>query len=114
MSALPVGVTASVRFGGALGDVWLGVGPAIEGAAVVLTGRPGGPEVTGREGVLPWWAIGGVAAMRVGLAGTPLSILLELEGAGVLVTPIALVDGAPGLSLGPARFGGRLGLALAL
>lgn len=114
VSAVPIGVTVSVRFGGALGDVWLGVGPSVEGAVVVLTGRPVAVEVTGREGALPWVALGAVAAMRVGLAGTPLSILLELEAAGVLLTPIALVDGAPGLSLGPARFGGRLGLALAL
>lgn len=112
IGALPIGLSASLRFGGALGDAWLGLGPSVEAALVLLSGQPSGPGVGGRDGALPLVALGGVAVMRVALAGTPLAILLELEGSGVPLAPIALVDGAPGLELGPARFGGRLGLAI--
>ena len=116
VAAWPVGLTASFRFGGALGDLWLGAGPTLEAAAVVASGRPNGSGVRGDEAALPLVALGAVGTMGVRLAGSPLSIFAELEGSGLVLSPSATLEGAPGpgLDFGPARFGGRLGLGLSL
>ncbi len=116
VAAWPVGLTASFRFGGALGDLWLGAGPALEAAVVVASGRPNGSGVRGDEAALPLVALGVVGTMGVRLAGSPLSIFAELEGSGLVLSPSATLEGAPGpgLDFGPARFGGRLGLGLSL
>ena len=60
--------------------------------------------------ILPSLALGGVLTMAVAIEGTPLSIELDLEGGGVALSPVALVDGVPGFDLGPAFFGAQLGL----
>ncbi|MFN7696907.1 MAG: hypothetical protein ACK5U8_03375 [Deltaproteobacteria bacterium] len=116
VAAWPVGLTASFRFGGALGDLWLGAGPTLEAAVVVASGRPNGSGVRGDEAALPLVALGAVGTMGVRLAGSPLSIFAELEGSGLVLSPSATLEGTPGpgLDFGPARFGGRLGLGLSL
>lgn len=104
----------SARFGAHLGAVWLGAGPLVRGGAALFGGQPLGSGITGREAVLPWLAVGAVLTMAVAIEGTPLAIELDLEGGGLPLSSIALVDGRPGFDLGPAFFGAQLGLALRL
>lgn len=101
----------SLRLGGAIGSLWLGAGALVRGGAVFYGGRPASSSgITGREAILPSLALGAVLTMAVAIEGTPVSIELDLEGGGVALSPIALVDGVPGFDLGPAFFGAQLGL----
>jgi len=104
----------SVRFGAQLGAVWLGLGPLVRGGAVFFAGEPSSGGITARQAVLPWLAVGAVAVMAVAIEGSPLSIELDLEGGGLPLTAIALVDGSSGFDLGPAYFGAQLGILLRL
>lgn len=93
--------SVSLRFGGEVGALWLGGGPALRGGVVRWVGTPDdATRAVGRELVGGWLGLGAVAAALLRLDDLPLRVGLEAEGGGIAFESGALVLGALGARIG--------------
>ncbi len=90
---------ASLRFGGWLGVVELGAGPALRGGLVVFVGAASDAGSAGHTHVGPWLGVGAAGGVGVRL-GDWVRVGLDVEGGGALLGTGALANGALA-----ARFG---------
>ena len=99
VDAAVVSLGVSLRFGGWLGIVELGAGPAVRGGVVVFVGAPTDVAANGRTHVGPWLGLGAAAGVGVRL-GDQVRVGLDVAGGGA-----ALGTGALVLDVLVARFG---------
>jgi hypothetical protein len=99
VDASVVSLGVSLRFGGWLGIVELGAGPAVRGGVVVFVGAPTDAAANGRTHVGPWLGLGASAGAGIRL-GDQVRLGLDVAGGGA-----ALGTGALVLDVLAARFG---------
>ncbi len=105
----------SLRFGGNIGGLELGVGPAVRGGVVFWTGHPRDSAVAvGRDTWGPWLGLGGAAGAMVRIDGTPVRIGLDLEGGAIAVSHGATAEGVLAARLGSGWIDVRLAIAFAI
>ena len=115
LDARLLGAAVSLRFGGDVGDFWLGAGPAMRGGAVFWTGVPTDVSAaTGHTATGGWLGLGAVAAAFVRIGALPLRAGLEIEGGGVAYYADALAFGMRAQRIGDAWVELRVALDVVL